>query len=184
MNTGLQDAANLSWKLVAAVQGWAPPWLVDTYETERHRAGSLARRSSGALVRVVMLKSWPMRMLRRLATAVVRLAPVSRRVAGVMSGIDLRYPAPRGAGRLVGARAGDIPLEHHDGASARLYEALRSGRFVLVTPGNPPALPAGMVEHVEVVTRGDGQQSTVLVRPDGYIGWTGTDVGAISTFAA
>jgi len=184
MNTGLQDAANLGWKLAAAVQGWAPEWLLDTYETERYRAGRLARRSSGALVRVVMLRSWPLRTLRRIATAVVRLAPVSRRVAGVMSVIDMRYPSPRGAHRLIGTRAGDIHLEHHDGEPARLYEALRSGHFVLVTPGDRPTVPAPMAEHVDVVTRADGERSTVLVRPDGYIGWTGTDVSAIAAFAA
>jgi 2-polyprenyl-6-methoxyphenol hydroxylase-like FAD-dependent oxidoreductase len=184
MNTGLQDAANLSWKLAAAVQGWAPPWLLDTYQPERYRAGRLARRSSGALVRVVMLRSWPMRTLRKLATTVVRMGPVSRRVAGVMSGIDLRYPAPRGAPRQVGTRAADIPLEHHDGGPTRLYEVLRSGHFALVTPGDRPALPANVAEHVDVVTRADGGRSTVLVRPDGYIGWTGTDISEVSAFAA
>ena len=39
MNTGLQDAANLGWKLAAAVQGWAPDGLLDTYEGERHPVG-------------------------------------------------------------------------------------------------------------------------------------------------
>src|ERR687884_906498 len=42
MNTGLQDAANLGWKLAATVRGWAPPGLLDTYDDERHPAGRLA----------------------------------------------------------------------------------------------------------------------------------------------
>jgi 2-polyprenyl-6-methoxyphenol hydroxylase-like FAD-dependent oxidoreductase len=39
MNTGIDDAANLAWKLAAAVQGWAGPYLVDSYEAERRPAG-------------------------------------------------------------------------------------------------------------------------------------------------
>lgn len=35
MNTGIDDAANLSWKLAAAVQGWAGPGLMQSYEAER-----------------------------------------------------------------------------------------------------------------------------------------------------
>src|SRR4030095_3423413 len=35
MNTGLQDAANLGWKLAAEIHGWAPPWLLDRYNDER-----------------------------------------------------------------------------------------------------------------------------------------------------
>lgn len=39
MNTGIQDAMNLGWKLAAAVSGWAPNWLLDSYQTERHPVG-------------------------------------------------------------------------------------------------------------------------------------------------
>ncbi|WP_030951226.1 FAD-dependent monooxygenase, partial [Streptomyces sp. NRRL S-481] len=52
MNTGLQDAANLSWKLAAAVQGRAPEGLLDSYEAERHPVGRAVLRSSGGLVRL------------------------------------------------------------------------------------------------------------------------------------
>src|SRR3954454_20925652 len=48
MNTGLQDAANLGWKLAAAIQGWARPGLLDSYQQERHPVGRLVLRSSGA----------------------------------------------------------------------------------------------------------------------------------------
>lgn len=39
MNTGVDDIANLAWKLAAVVQGWAPPALLDSYEIERHPIG-------------------------------------------------------------------------------------------------------------------------------------------------
>ena len=57
MNTGIQDAANLSWKLAAAVQGGAPAALLDSYHGERHPVGRMVLRSSGALIRLVMIRS-------------------------------------------------------------------------------------------------------------------------------
>src|SRR3989440_1490681 len=50
MNTGLQDAANLGWKLAAAVRGEVD--LLDTYQTERHPVGRMGLRSSGATIRL------------------------------------------------------------------------------------------------------------------------------------
>src|SRR4030095_14595577 len=40
LNVGLQDAFNLGWKLAAAVHGWAPPGLLESYHHERHAAGA------------------------------------------------------------------------------------------------------------------------------------------------
>ncbi|WP_433593155.1 FAD-dependent monooxygenase [Nocardia sp. CA-145437] len=50
LNCGLSDTVNLAWKLAAAVQGWAPASLLDTYHTERHYAGARARRQTRAQV--------------------------------------------------------------------------------------------------------------------------------------
>ncbi len=47
MNTGLQDAANLGWKLAAAVQGRGGDRLLDTYHDERHPVGQMVLRMSG-----------------------------------------------------------------------------------------------------------------------------------------
>ncbi|CAM5356477.1 3-(3-hydroxy-phenyl)propionate/3-hydroxycinnamic acid hydroxylase [Streptomyces griseomycini] len=54
MNTGLQDAANLSWKLVQVLGGHAPGSLLDTYQAERHPVGRTVLRSSGGIVRLAM----------------------------------------------------------------------------------------------------------------------------------
>src|SRR5256885_5590408 len=66
MNTGLQDAANLSWKLAAAVRGWAPARLLDSYNAERHPVGRLVLRSSGGIIRLAMLQSRAARLGRDL----------------------------------------------------------------------------------------------------------------------
>jgi 2-polyprenyl-6-methoxyphenol hydroxylase-like FAD-dependent oxidoreductase len=51
MNTGIDDAANLAWKLAAAIQGWAGPYLVDSYDAERRPAGVRNTRAAISLGR-------------------------------------------------------------------------------------------------------------------------------------
>ena len=64
MNTGIGDAMNLGWKLVAAVNGSAPPWLLDSYENERHPVGALVLRMTDAFNQVVLGSSKVQRLLR------------------------------------------------------------------------------------------------------------------------
>ncbi|RPE43891.1 2-polyprenyl-6-methoxyphenol hydroxylase-like FAD-dependent oxidoreductase [Streptomyces sp. Ag109_O5-1] len=166
MNTGLQDAANLSWKLAAVLHGHASPDLLDTYQSERHPVGRTVLRSSGAIVRLAMAKGWQLPVRAALATVLGRLAPARRRVLGQITGVGYRYPAPRGAHRLTGARVPDLAL----GGGGRLYEALRGGRFVLVTPGSHD-LGAGRADRLAVAHWASGRRTTLLVRPDGYVAW-------------
>ncbi|MFD3838882.1 FAD-dependent monooxygenase [Streptomyces sp. NPDC058642] len=168
MNTGLQDAANLSWKLAAAVQGWAPDGLLDTYETERHPVGKAVLRSSGGLVRLARAQSPALRAVRVLVSAVGNaVGPARRKALGQISGIGYKYPAPRGAHRLTGTRVPDVAL-----ASGRLHEALRGGRFVLITP-DPQAYedPGTRKDRLTVERWASDRRTTVLVRPDGYVAW-------------
>ncbi len=167
MNTGMQDAANLGWKLAAAVHGWGGEQLLDTYHTERHRIGREVLLSSGALVRLNSITPWLGRHVRNiLVRAALRLPPIAAKVAGSISGIGFRYPAPRGADRRVGSRAPNIPL-----ANGRLYDALRGGRFVLVgTDVSQLTLPP----QVDPVIPARPTDQLVLVRPDGYLAWIGT----------
>ena len=173
MNTGLQDACNLSWKLAAEVGGRAPEGLLDTYHTERHPVGTSVLRISGTLMRMALLRPRPLCVARGLALGVAtRVPPVARRMAGIVSGIDLAYPVPPGAHPLTGRRAPDVPLA--GGEPSRLYVALRGGRFVLVCPPEepPPAGTAGeWAGRVDIATAAGPTRHTVLVRPDGYIAW-------------
>ncbi len=54
MNTGIGDAMNLGWKLAAAVRGSAPPWLLDSYEAERHPVGASVLRLTDAFNQLVL----------------------------------------------------------------------------------------------------------------------------------
>ncbi|WP_042418507.1 FAD-dependent monooxygenase [Streptacidiphilus anmyonensis] len=182
MNTGLQDAANLSWKLVAAVRGWAAPGLLDSYQAERHPVGAHVLRTSGGLLRLSIGQSAPLRLARGLAKALgSHLAPLARRGGMEVSGISVSYreQAPAGSHRLVGDRAADIDLTSADGdkAPTRLYEALREGRFVLVGPaGSADAdgsaeFPDDWCDRVVTATAPSLTSEWVLVRPDGYVAW-------------
>ncbi|MFD8072574.1 FAD-dependent oxidoreductase [Streptomyces sp. NPDC059718] len=165
MNTGLQDAANLGWKLAAVVRGHATDALLDTYQAERHPVGATVLRSSGGIIRLAMAHNALQRAFRDLVSlAVGHLPPLRRRALGAITGIGIAYPAPRGAHPLTGGRAPDLPLRE-----GRLYEALRAGRFVLVTPEGAAAGPADA--RAVHVTRTDGGRTTLLVRPDGYVAW-------------
>ncbi|GAA2444484.1 FAD-dependent monooxygenase [Actinomadura vinacea] len=173
MNTGLQDAANLSWKLVAELHGWAPRGLLDSYQEERHPVGQAVLRESGAILRGVLVESRVLRAARYLiAWTATRIGPFERRVTGAISGIDVSYPAPPGAHRLTGRRAPDVRLA---GTRRRLYEALRDGRFVLVVAANDPAVTylatKRWADRVHCALAGGATRTTVLVRPDGYIAW-------------
>ncbi|WP_067484798.1 FAD-dependent monooxygenase [Actinomadura hibisca] len=173
MNTGLQDAANLGWKLAAALRGQAPPGLLDSYHEERHPVGRAVLRGSGAATRAVLLEPRALRALRAVAARVaLRTPPVARRATGAVSGLDIAYPAPHGAHRLTGRRAPDVRLA---GTPGRLFEALRDGRFVLVVAANDPAVTylatKRWADRVRCALAGGATRTTALVRPDGYIAW-------------
>jgi 2-polyprenyl-6-methoxyphenol hydroxylase-like FAD-dependent oxidoreductase len=193
MNTGIQDAANLGWKLAAVAAGWAGDGLLDTYQAERHPVGEQVLRSSSALLHGALLHvPAPLRAGRSAAVRTLsKVRPLANRMAGAISGLAISYPAPRGAHPLTGRRVADLRLA--DGR--RLYEALRSGRFLLVTPdggalrdglpgdglpggglGGPLGGPLG--GHVETVALAQPARTTVLVRPDAYIGWASDDPAA------
>jgi 2-polyprenyl-6-methoxyphenol hydroxylase-like FAD-dependent oxidoreductase len=164
MNTGIGDAMNLGWKLAAAVRGSAPPWLLDTYERERHPVGASVLRMTDAFNEIVLDRSALRRALRGFALAtVIRIPRTRRMISERLSGIGIAYPHSRGEDWMVGRRMPDIL-----GDGKRAYEVLRDGKFVLVTAA-PVQLDRPDVVHV--VDNHPELPDAVLVRPDGYVAW-------------
>lgn len=168
MNTGIQDSANLGWKLAAVLISGADRRILDSYHEERHPVGRMVLRTSGGLIRAALLRRAPARAMRDAAAGMaLRLPPVTRRLALRVSGLDIAYRPPSGTQRPVGRRAADtVGLD-----GRRLYEVLRSARFALVAP--PAFSPGDLDGHVERLQVRDG--APMLVRPDGYVAWAGGD---------
>lgn len=163
MNTGLQDAANLSWKLTAVLRGEAPDpeALLDSYQSERHPVGAAVIRSSGAIVRLAMARGPLLRTARTLAAHLLdKVPPAGAKAMGMISGIGIAYGQAH-------RRVPDLRLRE-----GRLYELLRAGEFVLIAPEGatpePPAAPTTPARLVRATWTDPTRRTTLLVRPDGY----------------
>lgn len=135
MNTGIQDAFNLGWKLAEVVSGTAPSSLLDTYGWERHPVGERNLRTSDLLLRSLMLRHPIPRKLREALFGVaIPLRPVQRALAMNLSGLGVDYGE---ATNGVGKRVRDVRFRGSDHSEQRLYERLRDGRWLLITYIDP-----------------------------------------------
>jgi 2-polyprenyl-6-methoxyphenol hydroxylase-like FAD-dependent oxidoreductase len=172
MNAGLQDAANLSWKLALVTAGAATEELLDTYQQERHPVGERIIKTSNALLRAAMLRSGAARTGRNLAaTIATRLPFLAQSLALDVSAIDVDY-ATDPVRPAVGRRAPDVPVNSVPGGYGRLYEALRTRRFVLQLPATAPR-PSPPDRFVTPVRAMSLTEPAKLIRPDGYVAWAG-----------
>ncbi|MGW6376696.1 FAD-dependent oxidoreductase [Rhodococcus sp. NPDC055112] len=167
MNTGIQDGANLAWKLDLALGG-ADDAILDTYQSERHPIGRLVLFQSGALMRAVTLKPVLARRARDfLVPKTLEIRPISNLISGAFSGVTLRYRHARGQHSLVGTRATEVPLRR-----GRLTEVQRTPGFVLVRRRGATNRDSDVLQAERTDAGPD-----LLVRPDGYIAWAGTTAG-------
>ncbi|MEU4547649.1 FAD-dependent oxidoreductase [Nonomuraea dietziae] len=172
MNTGIQDAANLGWKLAATLHGWAPPWLLDTYHTERHPVGSAVLAMTDHLTGLVLSGSRVrLEINRRIMATLLHTGPGRRRILGRLSGLEFAYPPGEpDAHPLAGRRAADGPTE-----AGRVYEVLRAGTFVLLSDKGVPPPWRNRVRHARPL--GSTSPEATLIRPDGYVAWAGDHTG-------
>jgi len=165
MNTGIQDAANLAWKIDAVLAG-AGDAVLDSYHDERHPIAKRVLFQSGLLARGVTLHPRPARAARNfLVPRLLRVPRVRDAVAGSFAGTTLRYRHRHGESPLVGTRATPIPLTR-----GRLTELQRSPGFVFIRERAAAPLDTGKL--IQAQRTDDGP--AVLVRPDGYIAWAGS----------
>ncbi|MFI1919156.1 FAD-dependent monooxygenase [Nocardia sp. NPDC020380] len=168
MNTGIQDAFNLGWKLAAVLDGSAGSELLDTYDQERHPVAERVLfnvRAQGALMNRGAADS-DINELRALFTELVTLADTRTYLAEMLSGQASRYSMPAAPDHpLLGRPARDLELPEE-----RLFVRLRSGRGVLVAGSAAIAAAAARwSDRVDIVLA--PVPDSLLVRPDGYICW-------------
>ncbi|KAA1418318.1 NAD(P)-binding protein [Mumia zhuanghuii] len=192
MNTGIQDAVNLGWKLALVCRGMATPALLDTYEAERLPVARRVVATTGRAFRVATSSNPLVRFLR--PRAAPRVLPLLARVPALrragfraVSELDVGYRggplAVDASGRRTdGVRAGDRLPDGQvvvDGLEGRLHRNLSATSFTLVLRGPADRWSAADVRALEArwgaVLRtcrvgAAGQSTQLLVRPDGYVG--------------
>ncbi|GAA0298472.1 FAD-dependent monooxygenase [Streptomyces polychromogenes] len=182
MNTGIQDAFNLGWKLASVVRERAPLSLLDTYHTERHAVGRrllMNTRAQGLL----FLSGAEVQPLRDSLKELMAYEDVARHLAAMVTGLEISYDVGRGTHPLLGRRMPHLELTGPDGPTSTT-ELLRPGRGVLLDLADNPRLRRRAdpwAERVDTVTarpRGTGaaagglnDTTALLVRPDGYVAW-------------
>jgi 2-polyprenyl-6-methoxyphenol hydroxylase-like FAD-dependent oxidoreductase len=189
LNTGLQDAMNLGWKLGAVLAGWAPERLLDSYHDERHPVGQAVLALTGRRFRLNTARTPSRRALRWGAHhLVVPLPPVQARLARDYSGVSISYPqADAAAHPMAGERMSRGVVSRSDGSAARLSEFFHDGRFVLFEPATA-ATARDVPGHVAAVSyarcRPPRLPAAMLVRPDGYVAWASDEPGQAARAAA
>jgi 2-polyprenyl-6-methoxyphenol hydroxylase-like FAD-dependent oxidoreductase len=169
MNTGMQDAINLAWKLAMVTQGQAAANLLDSYSPERNGVGEMVLRNAGRLTDMATLSHPAAQAARNLALRfLLGFHAVQDRMAATMSEIEIAYPgSPLSKGRKSGAR---LAPEHYDGPPPG---AGTTPRFVLFAADK--AKGAAMIARFPALLEPEPRtppapQSLLIVRPDGYIG--------------
>ncbi|KQU64559.1 MULTISPECIES: FAD-dependent monooxygenase [unclassified Rhizobacter] len=183
LNTGLQDAVNLGWKLAQVVRGTSPDSLLDTYHAERHPVGARVLRATMAQV---ALHREDARSLaaRAIVGELLAMDEPRRRIAAEMSGLDIRYDLGNGH-PLLGRRMPDLDLVTAAGPR-RVFTLLHGARPVLLNLGEPGRLDiaawAKRVQRVDATHAGPWElpvlgrvaaPGAVLIRPDGHVAWVG-----------
>jgi NADPH-dependent dioxygenase len=139
MNTGIQDAYNLAWKLADVVRGLADEQILDSYDAERMPIGAALLRSTGTATSLVALRNVLAPVLMPVGLGIVRrVAPLKRRIEGKMirgfCGLTLNYAdSPL---RLPGSHGG-VASGHRVGCSTRTAQESAGWREVCVELTDP-----------------------------------------------
>lgn len=197
MNTGLQDAANLVWKLAAVLRG-APDALLDSYDAERRPVGEQVVRSTGKLFAAAAGQAgWQAaardRVVSTLLPLISRAAPFQTKAFRNASQRAIAYPPSTVASGTPSTRAGpgtrapDAPLAN----GRTMFDQLAGFDFHVVGLANRALRPDDRVQDIDgagpegdLIGTDEGSAelfarygvaaddaATLLVRPDGYIAW-------------
>ncbi|HUR83958.1 MAG TPA: FAD-dependent monooxygenase [Solirubrobacteraceae bacterium] len=183
LNTGVQDAVNLGWKLAQVVSGTSPGRLLDTYQAERHPVAARVLRTTMAQT-ALMRPGDRIEALRDTMSELLSMDEPRKRFAAMMSGLGIHYDLGEGH-PLLGRRMPDLDVVTADGP-LRVFTLLHDARPVLLNLGEPGGfditpwadrvalVDAGYTGAWELPALGAVAAPTaVLIRPDGHVAWVG-----------
>ncbi|MEU6350019.1 FAD-dependent oxidoreductase [Streptomyces sp. NPDC047072] len=162
LNTSVQDAYNLGWKLGAVLRAGAPISLLDTYEEERRPIAARMLGISTGVHRGEVRRGESTRQL-NLGYRESSLTEETR-----------TDPGPLRAGD----RAPDGVL-----SGGRLFDAFRGPHWTLVAVDTEAPEVPGAVRVIRGEEQGSYRKGLYLVRPDGYVGWAGDSAAGLSEYA-
>ncbi|WP_443987493.1 FAD-dependent monooxygenase [Mycobacterium marinum] len=186
LNTGVQDAVNLGWKLAQVVNRRSPESLLDTYHAERHPVAARVLRTTMAQVALRRL-DYRKKALSDTISELLMMDEPRKRFAAMMSGLDIRYHLG-GGHPLLGRRMPDLDLTTADGPR-RVFTHLHAARPVLLNLAEPGRFDiAGWRHRVLLIDAkyvgvwelpvlgAIAAPAAALIRPDGYVAWVGDDL--------
>jgi 3-(3-hydroxy-phenyl)propionate hydroxylase len=183
LQTGVQDAVNLGWKLAQVISGTSPEGLLDTYRAERHPVAARVLRTT--MAQTALTRSDPrIDALRDTLAELLGLEQPRAWIAAMITGLDIHYDLGEGH-PLLGRRMPDLDLVTA-GGPLRVFTLLHQARPVLLNLGEPGGLDitpwADRVRLVDADYAGPWElpvlgpvaaPAAVLIRPDGYVAWAG-----------
>ncbi|HEY6088162.1 MAG TPA: FAD-dependent monooxygenase [Gemmatimonadaceae bacterium] len=188
LNTGVQDAVNLGWKLAQVVKRASPESLLDTYHAERHPVAARVLRNTMAQVALMRFDD-RIEALRDTVSGLLRMDEPRKRFAAMMSGLDIHYDLGEGH-PLLGRRMPDLDLVAATGP-LRLFTLLHTARPVLLNLGEAGGFDitpwADRVQLIDAKYEGTWElpvigavtaPTAMLIRPDGYVAWVGDQTQA------
>jgi 2-polyprenyl-6-methoxyphenol hydroxylase-like FAD-dependent oxidoreductase len=183
LNIGVQDAVNLGWKLAQVVKQTSPESLLETYHAERHPVAARVLRNT--MAQTALLRSDErIEALRDTISELLSMAEPRKRIAAMMSGLDIHYDLGDGH-PLLGRRMPDLDLVTANGP-LRVFTLLHAARPVLLNLGEPGGFDiAAWADRVQLIDAeyigtwelpalgAVAAPTAVLIRPDGYVAWVG-----------
>jgi 2-polyprenyl-6-methoxyphenol hydroxylase-like FAD-dependent oxidoreductase len=184
LNTGVQDAVNLGWKLAQVVKEISPPSLLDTYHAERHPVAARVLRNT--MAQTVLMRPADARLdaLGDTVSELLSMDEPRKRFAGMLSGLDIHYDLGEGH-PLLGRRMPDLDLVTANG-TLRVFTLLHDALPVLLNLGEPGRFDiTSWVDRVQMIDAkylgpwelpvlgAVAAPTAVLIRPDGYVAWVG-----------
>jgi 2-polyprenyl-6-methoxyphenol hydroxylase-like FAD-dependent oxidoreductase len=188
LNTGVQDAVNLGWKLAQVANEDAPDTLLDTYHDERHPVA--ARVLQTTMAQIALLRTDDRtKALHDNVSELLSMDEPRKRLAARMSGLDIHYDLGDGH-PLLGRRMPDLELATATGP-VRVFTLLHDAQPVLLDLGQPGDIDiAGWADRIRLVQADYGGSwelpvlgavrapVAVLIRPDGHVAWVGQSSAA------
>ncbi len=179
LNAGLLDSVNLAWKVAAAIHGWAPAGLLDTYHDERHLAGERTLLHTRAQVALRRGHDPAAEALRELFLELMRDEQPLRRLGAMIAATDIRYPPP-GANQhvLTGTFAPDLILRTDQGTTC-VAELMHSARPILLDLADRADLRRAARDwrhriDIHAAETDHRPADALLIRPDAHIAWAAT----------